>query len=220
MYFFVLDASSCGPNFKETERTAVVTAFKTELQPFLDATQKIEVCTESGITYHLLSHNGTEFVAFQTGVGPENANSSTQKAFEVLAAKDLLFSGIAGSVHADYAIGHTLVAREWINLATEEVVAVDDTFLSIVQEMEGVEIVALGATSPTFVEDIAGIPQGVSLVDMETYEVARIAKEKGIPFIAFRSISDYADGEEKGVDFVQASLRSSERVLEFLEMIK
>lgn len=214
--FFIHKKTECGTNVTGIQHTVIAVAFETELQPFLDNTQEIDTCSANGITYHLLSHNGTEFVVFQTGVGPENAKTRTHKALKTLSIESLIFSGIAGSIYTDYAIGTTLVAREWLSLETGEIVAVDQTLLEKARDMDTVEIVSLGATSPVFVTDIKNIPKNVSLVDMETFEIARIAQEEGVPFIAFRSISDMADGKESDNDFSYAAIQNSGRVLEFL----
>lgn len=219
-YFFTLKDAPCGPIFKDVQHNVIVTAFEIELQPFLDTAKEIEVCSEDFITYHLMQKGDIEFVLFQSGIGLENARSNTYKALSTLSVNSLILSGIAGSVHADFEIGHTVVAGEWLNLETEEMVAVDEILLEKAGDMDTVEIVLLGATSPTFVRDTNNLPKSVSLVDMETFEIARVAKEKKVPFIAFRSISDRADGRENEVDFTYAAGQSAERVLEFLKKLK
>jgi nucleoside phosphorylase len=51
---------------------------------------------------------------------------------------------------------------------------------------------------------------------METYEIANVARKKHVPFIAFRTISDHADGKETGEDFDYAAQISAQKALSFI----
>ena len=215
-YVFFVQGKECSTQIKNTPYIFVVTAFDVETEPFLNNSKEVYACNTLGITYHLMSHKEKEYMLYESGIGTDNAYASTKDTLENFTASKLLFSGIAGSTDEGYSVGDTRVARTWLNLETNEIVSVDTNLVESVGEISGVEIVELGATSKLFVRDKKAIPPGVSLVDMETFEIAFLAHGHNVPFVAFRTISDHADGKETGENFELGANISAKKVLTYI----
>lgn len=206
----------CKKHLRSAPKTAVVVAFFRELQPFLDIATVIDECNVRCRKYYVLEYEGKEFLLFMSGTGLRKARWSARVALSIFNINTLIFSGIAANVKSGNEVGDTLVAKEWVKIGTNNSVSVDKQLLEQVAHMDGIKVVETGATSNFFITDTSTLPQNISSIDMETYEIAKVAHKKEVPFIAFRTISDHADGKETGENFDIAAKISAQKVLDFI----
>ena len=210
------EIQECDVEIRQTSHITIATAFSLETEALLKQMTTIQQsCQYDGIIYHLGNIDKQQIMLFETGVGPEKAKKSTRLTLSNFKVEILVLSGIAGGI-TDYSIGETFVPNEWFDLETGKSISVDEK-LFILSGFEPVN----GATSPKFVSDEKTVEYlhtefTAVVVDMETYHVAKIAAENQIPFIAFRSVSDHADGEKKEELYRQAAKASATQALNFI----
>ena len=247
-------------------RTAVISAFPpewTELQKGLDDAQRH---THQTVTFVTGSLEGKPVVLFLSGIGMVSATMATQLALDRFSVERIVFSGIAGGVDPDLAIGDVVVPAQWgkylegvlarerdgafalppwlsapapfanygmifaypLPLLDVNAAAPDATFwrpadpalLALAREVAGrlalpacnadgaclgrapqVRIGGRGVSGAFFIDN-AQFREHVfaafeaQVLDMESAAVAQVAQAAGVPFIAFRSLSDLAGGGE------------------------
>ncbi len=215
--------NTCYPEISGQSHIFVATAFGMERQAVESRVDIISQCLEDEILYTVADLRGYEIVIFSTGVGPENAVNSTQKTIENFDVEAIVFSGIAGGIDESLAIGDTVVPTSWYDLGSGNVIDINDDFVQIAHGLTNVGIPESGVTSDVFVSN----PETVevirtnfrgSVVDMESYWAAKVASENGVPFIAVRSVSDYADGEKDKSHYQEAAENSADVALRFVLM--
>jgi len=204
----------CVSELAAAPRTFVVSAFSVEQDALFARVETQGECAVGGTTYYLARHEGEEIVIYMSGVGPREAAESTRSTLETFDVELLVFSGIAGAVDPELRVGQTVVARAWEDEGGAEPVTTAATLLEELPDT--VTVAESGVTVDYFVTDVSTLRVDASIVDMETYAVARVAEQYEVPFIAFRSVSDLADGGESSEAFEQAAEASAEAALEFV----
>ncbi len=208
----------CDDEIRNTSYTFIVSAFDAELKPILNKVDIKEVCRRKGVKYNLVEYEGVDMVLFLSGIGnKKNFTSTIVDTLTDFNVQRLIFSGVAGAVDRSNKIGETVVAREW--LLVNKKLAVDEYMLLKVNEMGTVRIVDVGMSTQRFVNDVSVLPSEVSMVDMETAYIVSVANTYNVPFIAFRSISDMADGKDNDEGYKVAVESSAVKVLEFVSFL-
>jgi adenosylhomocysteine nucleosidase len=168
---------------------------KPELRPFVKAAglERDPAVTSGGAVYRG-SVPGAEVVALMTGIGMGPATTAVERALELGPCDHVLVVGIAGGIDPGLSIGDVVVPSIVVdgrtgteyessplgpNAASGRIISSDD----LLSDRD--EQTALAA-------------QGVTAVDMETGAVAAVCQARGIPWTAFRGISDH--GVEDGID--------------------
>ncbi len=219
--------NTCYPEFQGTKHVFVATAFGMETLAVESRVDVISQCTSNGIVYTLANLDKYQIVIFQTGVGPTNATQSTNYTLENFNVELLVFSGIAGGIDPNLEIGNTVVPTAWYDLGTDQRIQIDETLLNIAKGLtntgfpSSVSFPDNGITSPEFVSDEELVTKirsdhGSSVVDMETFWIANISKSFNTPFIAVRSVSDYADGQKDKSHYQEAADASANVALRFI----
>ena len=245
-------------------RTALVTAYSTEIEPLIKALKDRYEYRLQGTRFTVGKLNGEPVVVFMTGVSVTNAAMNTQRALDHFNVKQIVFSGIAGSVDASQNIGDVVVPARWANYGeslyaretdegyqpSEKVrksgmtpygmiyprltdvlsarsrnkeerlwFPVNDDLLTLAKTIGSVTLSSCASTAQCTKEapviKIGGT--GVSgsifmdnadyrdylheafdaqIADMESGSAAQVAYANQVPFIAIRSVSDLAGGEE------------------------
>jgi adenosylhomocysteine nucleosidase len=168
---------------------------KPELRPFVKAAglERDAAVTSGGAVYRG-SVPGADVVALMTGIGMGAATNAVERALDLGPCDHVLVVGIAGGIDPGLRIGDVVVPAV------------------VVDGRNGTEYscTPLGPRSPAgrvissddllsdTDEQAALAAQGVTAVDMETGAVAAVCQARGIPWTAFRGISDH--GVEDGVD--------------------
>lgn len=138
----------------------------------------------------------TEVVATGTGIGPTLATEATERFLEQQPVDHIVVSGIAGGIEGASAVGDLIIPGE--------VISADDG--------SRCRATPLGGSRPTGVIRTGGTDsyrlepdeltrlreEGVVALDMETAAVARVCERRGVPWTAFRGISDMAGDESVG----------------------
>lgn len=109
-----------GPReFKEPYLTAIVAAYRPEIEAILNEIEKREdtsideTLSIKGVKYHLGTFREEPIVVFVTGVSITNAAMTMQMAFDYFPIKQVLYSGIAGAVNPDLHPGDVTVPQRW-----------------------------------------------------------------------------------------------------------
>ncbi|MCC6710847.1 MAG: 5'-methylthioadenosine/S-adenosylhomocysteine nucleosidase [Candidatus Pacebacteria bacterium] len=209
------EIQECNKKTRQTSYVTVATAFSLETEAVLEQITEQQSCQYDGIVYHFGNVEEQQIMLFETGVGPEKAKKNTSLTLTNFQVEILVYSGISGGL-TENAIGQTFVPNQWFDLETGEKVQIDEHLFSL----SGFASVN-GSTSPKFVDDKKTVEYLRSefdavIVDMETYHVAKIAADNKIPFIAFRSVSDHADGDKKKEFYQQAAQASAVQVVKFI----
>jgi adenosylhomocysteine nucleosidase len=97
----------------KTPRTVVMTAFFPEWQALESSVHKPKTYKINGLTLLTGTMEGKPVVLMQSGVSMVNAAMNTQLVLDRFTVKRIVFSGIAGGVDPDLAIGDVVVAQDW-----------------------------------------------------------------------------------------------------------
>ena len=150
--------------------------------------------------------DGMSVILARTGDGAENATRGANELLSRLPVQSVIVVGMAGGLSPSLAPGTLLVAREvideggpvpppdpaWLGRALRLTGALPATFLSTRETL---------CTPRAKAEAYAHLPRGtVASVDLETAAYARVAQQRGIPYLALRSVSEAAD-EPLPMDF-------------------
>ena len=116
MLMFILWSGAAAQTVEKLEATprlAVVSAFAPELQALLSKTDVQETRVIYGRTFTLGKLAGNDVVLFLSGVSIVNATMTTQTALDTFNITGVLFSGIAGGVNPNLAVGDVTVPARW-----------------------------------------------------------------------------------------------------------
>ncbi len=108
-----LGTQGAAQKLEATPRLAVVSAFAPELGALLAQTEVQETHVIHGRTFTLGTLAGNDVVLFLSGVSMVNATMTTQTALDTFNLTGILFSGIAGGVNPNLAVGDVTVPVRW-----------------------------------------------------------------------------------------------------------
>ncbi|SHF01813.1 methylthioadenosine nucleosidase /adenosylhomocysteine nucleosidase [Loktanella atrilutea] len=109
----ILAAPLAAQEADTTHRTAIVSAFPPEIAALQDGLSDTATQTLNGVTFTTGQMEGQPVVMFMSGVSMVNAAMTTQLALDHFSIDRILFSGIAGGVDPDLAIGDVVVPGQW-----------------------------------------------------------------------------------------------------------
>lgn len=96
-----------------TPRLAIISAFAPELGALLADTEVEETHVLNGRTFTLGKLAGHDVVLFLSGISMVNATMTTQLALDTFEVTGIVFSGIAGGVNPELAVGDVTVPARW-----------------------------------------------------------------------------------------------------------
>ncbi len=171
-------------------RIALMAPMKPELAPLV---RKLDLQRREadGVRLHEATVDGIDVVATITGIGTAAAISATERLLDTIAVDHVVVVGIAGGVGPTVGIG---------DLVVPEVVLDGDGGTAYRAHALG-EVPTRGTiiTSDQFGYEPADIARfvatGVVALDMETASVAGVCEQRGLPWSAFRAISDRGDDD-------------------------
>jgi len=185
--------------FQPTASVAVLAAMGMEakqLVKLMDGTQTVEI---AGKKFTLGQINDTWVVLHQCGMGLEKAGAGARALMEFQPEILILF-GMSGSIVPEVGLYETVIADavypawkdDWNAVPTDEALA---ALAAEVLDTSRLAPIATGDRMTWRRSDYDRISQacGAVAVDQESYAVAMVAEEFGVPLLILRSMSDTYD---------------------------
>jgi adenosylhomocysteine nucleosidase len=188
---------------------------------------------------------GAPVVVSRTGVGKTLSAMLCQRLIDLCEPERIIFTGVAGALRKDFAIGDTVIAREalqhdldvtalgfpvgQIPYSAYRVFPCDRDLVSramavkpahgrthLGRILSGDQFIADAAQRERLAADLQG-----DAVEMEGASVALVALVNEIPFLLIRTISDHADLSEEGsaIDFERVVGLAADNSWHYLEGI-
>jgi cytochrome P450 family 142 subfamily A polypeptide 1 len=168
------------------------------MQPIVKMLGLTRTGEQGGIPIYTGSLADTEIVLTGTGVGPGPAHAATARLLGSTPVDRVIVSGIAGGLAPVSTVGQMIVPEEVVDAGTGErfrATPVGDVALAGVIRMgDGSDY----SFDDTDVERL--VAEGFTALDMETAAIARVCDRHGVPWLAFRVISDMAGNASLGPD--------------------
>jgi adenosylhomocysteine nucleosidase len=177
-------------------RVAILAPMPNELRPVVRLLGLQRTGERGGMPVYTGTVEGAEVVATRTGIGPALAEAATE---QLLAATDVdrvVMVGIAGGLEPVSAVGDLVVPEEVVDDASGERFRATPTGGVTLRG-----ILRTGDEADYGLDDgdIARLRDaGFTALDMETAAIARVCQQRGIPWLAFRAISDMAGDSSLG----------------------
>lgn len=157
-----------------------------------------------------------ELMMVVTGMGKQDAKKSAEFVFDNYRFDAVINAGFAGSAQENFRVGDVVICRSCSIADDQEfsagvptgAIKSDERLLRIARELEGKGDYALiegnCLTAPRIITEPEmkkqlGKLSDVSVIDIEGYWFAAASRERNLPFLAIKSISDAVD--EKIADF-------------------
>ncbi len=141
--------------------------------------------------------NGREVVIVEGGVGQAATARATAEAIRFYQPRRVISAGFAGGLHSDLRRGHVVIASELVNAAGERIdvdLKVDPQSLAGAKGIHVGRLLTVDCVLREPVERRRLAEQhGAIACDMETFAVAGMCRERGVPLAAIRIVSDSVD---------------------------
>lgn len=166
-------------------RFAIVAAMEQEVRPLLRNWRRRNVDSDSGSgTRRLKVFESENAVLIVGGIGAKAAARAARMVLDLGQARTLVSAGSAGALKPELKAGQVFRPATVIDAATGK--------RFTVQGGTGTLVTAADILGPGEKEDLAArFP--AEAVDMEAAAVASVAQERGVEFLAIKSISDELD---------------------------
>ena len=177
-------------------RVAIIAPMPNELRPVVEMLGLRRTGERGGMPVYTGVVGDTEVVATRTGIGPALAETAMEELLELTDVDRVVVVGIAGGLEGVSVVGDLIVPEAVVDDATGE---------RFTATPEGG--VAVAGVIRTGSEDDYGLDdgdvarlrdEGFTALDMETAAVARVCARHGVPWLAFRAISDMAGDRSLG----------------------
>ncbi len=227
-------------------KLALIGAMDEEIEYFHARMENSKETVHAGITYREGRFLNRDVVVCRSGVGKVNAAVCTQTLIDRFGVKAVLFTGVAGALDPELAIGDIVVSDECMQhdmdvtaLGYEKGVipyqevslfpadpALVNAAFTISKELYG-ESVKRGRilSGDQFIADRNAVHRlhqemGGSCAEMEGAAVAQVCHMNGIPYVVIRSMSDKADGSAH-INFPEFCRSAAEKACTIVtEMVK
>jgi adenosylhomocysteine nucleosidase len=180
----------------EAQTIVLIAPMPNELRPIVKRLGLRQSGEQGGLPVYRGSAGGVDVLATRTGIGPRLAAETTERVLALASVDRVVVSGIAGGIDPVTAVGDLVVPEEVVDGATGERYRATPP--------EGVAVKGLirtgGPDDYSLTPDEIGRlrDSGVIALDMETAAIARVCEGNGVPWVAFRAISDMAGDETLG----------------------
>jgi adenosylhomocysteine nucleosidase len=179
------------------ERVAILAPMPNELRPVVRTLGLRRSGERGGMPVYAGLVGDRSVVATQTGIGPALAEKATEELLQTTEVDRVLVVGIAGGLEGASAVGDLVVPEVAVDDATGErfraTAARGVTLRGVVRTGDESDY---GLDD----DDVARLrdEEGFTALDMETAAVARVCERHGVPWLAFRAISDMAGDSSAG----------------------
>jgi len=162
-----------------------------ELRPVVKRLGLERTGERGGMPVYTGAVEDVDIVATRTGIGPALAEAATEQLLDMTDVDRVIVVGIAGGLAPVSAVGDLIVPEEVVDDATGERFRA-----TVVGDLAARGVIRTGDAADYGLddEDVARLRdvEGYTALDMETAAVARVCQRRGIPWLAFRAISDMA----------------------------
>jgi adenosylhomocysteine nucleosidase len=178
-------------------RVAIIAPMPNELRPVVRMLGLRRTGERDGMPVYTGTVDGVEVVATRTGIGRALAESATEQLLQATDVDRVIVVGIAGGLEPVSAVGDLIVPEVVVDDATGERFTATP-----VGDVTPKGVLRTGDEADYGLDDgdVARLrdQEGCTALDMETAAVARVCERNGIPWLAFRAISDMAGDESLG----------------------
>jgi adenosylhomocysteine nucleosidase len=168
-------------------RVGVLAPMKTEFRPLVRPMALARPDGDNG-PYHFGAVGEVEIVATMTGIGTQGAIDVTERLLDDHTLDHVIVVGVAGGLGPELEVGDMVVPELVVDRPN------DRTYRAT--PLGGVVPAGTIVTSDEFnyvQPTLDGfIADGVLALDMETGSIAAVCERRGVPWTAFRSLSDHA----------------------------
>ncbi|MCL2494947.1 MAG: hypothetical protein FWE98_04745 [Oscillospiraceae bacterium] len=191
----LLAFAACGAPEAEPEQVpiAVLAAMRVEAKQLVKRMDGVRQVKVAGRTYTRGTIGGTEVVLVQTGMGLKKAEAGVRDMIDAFQPSNLFVYGTSGALVPELEVHQVMIADSLSLEGVEggDAIPADEALVSLAQELlphaRRVRLVAESGFSitPKAMARIAA-QSGAVAIDLESYAVAKVAKEKGIPLLVIR----------------------------------
>lgn len=172
-------------------RIAMLAPMKPELRPLLDLVP-LQRVSEKDLPTHTGRIGDVEIVAAITGIGMEPARKTAEGMLDAVDVDHVMVVGVAGGMGPSVDIGDLVMPEVYVDGASGK--EYRPHYLGDVTPRGRI------ISSDQFGYDAEAnrrmIDEGVVGLDMETAAVAAVCEARGVPWSAFRAISDRGDDDK------------------------
>jgi adenosylhomocysteine nucleosidase len=180
---------------------AVVTALPEELGPFRKRASNVRATRVLSCRYFLGDLAGKPVVMTCTGVGRRRADRGARALLEAFSVRGFVGAGVAGGLSPGLRAGEILVGHPVRDAAAAALGAPDASWVETALRSETAPRRATLVTVDELVWSAAGkaslwrtcSPAQPAAVDQESAAWARVAAEKGVPYLILRTVLDVAE---------------------------
>lgn len=188
------------PAVEQAQRVAIFAPMPGEMRPLVKMLRLRRSGEQGGMPVYTGSKDHTEVVLTRTGVGADRAQAAAERLLGSTQVDRVIVSGIAGGLTPVSAVGDKVVPEEVVDSATGERFRATP-FGEV--SLNGVIRMVDGAAYSLDESDVARlVADGFTALDMETAAIARVCERRGVPWLAFRVISDMAGNASFGPDLM------------------
>jgi adenosylhomocysteine nucleosidase len=177
----------------------IVFALPIEAGGTVDLLSGLRVTRAAGFTVRQGQRGGRSVVLIESGVGRDHAARATHALIDAHRPRRVFSAGFAGALDADLRRGDLVVADRLIDAQGRQWTAGPDELPPWLAGMQGLRVgrlLTFDRVVATPAEKRAlGQEHQALAVDMESLAVAEVCRERGVPFLAVRVISDTIDDE-------------------------
>ncbi|MBW3664968.1 MAG: cytochrome P450 [Actinobacteria bacterium] len=180
------------------KRVAVIAPMKREMQPIIKMLELTRTGEQGGMPVYTGWAGDVEVVLTGTGVGPARATTATERLLSTTTVDRVIVSGIAGGLAPASRVLDMVVPEEVVDSATGERFR-STPFGGVT--VSGVIHTGDGASYEFDDGDVERlVAEAFTALDMETAAIARVCERHGVPWLAFRVVSDMAGDNSLGRD--------------------
>jgi adenosylhomocysteine nucleosidase len=194
-------------------RLAIFSAFPQEIKQLVRGFRPVEKSERHSLVLYFARYFSREIIVVQTGVGAENTEAALKYVVKDYSPNLLLSVGFGGALYNGAAAGDIICAGrvflipenipegstpDRVKLDSEEIpnaAAIVSRLSERIQIHEGCILTLERHMVKTAIRKFLPVDLSFPVCDMETYFLARLSKEMGLPFLGLRAITDRAHEE-------------------------
>ena len=177
--------------------TGFIFALRQEAVGILDSLKRTKMTRGDGLTFYTGKIGDMSIAVVLSGVGQKNAEEAAKKLIDVFEPKSICSAGYAGGLSARLKQLAICVPEQVIRESDGKVLCLSESIPRKTSLMPN-------KLTLITVNDVVETPEqklmlhectSAEIVDMETFVIADVCRERNVPFYAFRVVLDAADDQ-------------------------